>query len=174
MRAFRLLFAAAALVLASANSPVKSAPPFPDLQQAEIEAKTRTGTHRFTVWIAADDPSRERGLMFVRELPPDRGMLFLFEQPEFAAFWMKNTYISLDLVFIDPDGVVLNVASHAKPHSLAPIPSDGPVIAVLEVVAGTAGRIALEAGDRVTLPTLRTTSAFPRSPKANRGARRPE
>ena len=110
---------------------------------------TSTGVHEFGVWIAADDESRERGLMYVRELPPDRGMLFVFERPQALAFWMKDTYLSLDLIFIDPAGRVLNVAAHARPHSLNPIRSEGDAIAVLEVLAGTARAIGLEAGRSV-------------------------
>lgn len=125
---------------------------FPDLQTTEVEIKTASGTHAFSAWIAADDPSRERGLMYVRELPPNQGMLFLFDEPQYAAFWMKNTYLSLDLVFIAADGRVVNVAHDATPHALAPIPSRGPVTAVLELVAGSARRIGLVAGDRVTWP----------------------
>ncbi|MEX0733211.1 MAG: DUF192 domain-containing protein [Steroidobacteraceae bacterium] len=129
------------------------------LPQSELEVVTPTGAYRFDVWIAADDWSREQGLMHVRALPFDRGMLFLFERPEFAAFWMKDTYVSLDLVFIGPDGAVVNVAENTRPHSLEPIESDGPVSAVLELVAGTAKKIGLAPGNRIALPTLRTTAA---------------
>ncbi len=73
---------------------------FPALERTELKAKTAGGSHRFTAWIADDDGTRARGLMYVRELPPDTGMLFVFEQPQFASFWMKNTYLSLDLIFI--------------------------------------------------------------------------
>ncbi len=132
---------------------------FPSLEQDEVQVATSTGVHDFGVWIAADDRSRERGLMFVREMPPDRGMLFLFEQPQPLAFWMKDTYLSLDLIFIDAAGRVLNVAERARPHSLAPIRSAGDAVAVLEVLAGTAHTIGLRPGDRLTLPTLRTTGA---------------
>lgn len=152
---------AAALLAACAHTPASGDEPFPKLPQDEVEVVTATGSHRFRVWIAADDRSRTRGLMFVRDLPADRGMLFLFEQPQPAAFWMKDTYIPLDLVFIDATGRVLNVGHDARPLSLAPIESEGPVIAVLEVQAGTAARIGLAAGDRVRLPSLRTTSRQP-------------
>jgi len=128
----------------------RPAPLFPHLPTAGVNVRTASGTHAFSVWIAADDSSRWRGLMYVRELPPDQGMLFLFDEPQYAAFWMKNTYLSLDLVFIAADGRVANVAHDATPHSLAPIPSRGPVTAVLELVAGSARRIGLAAGDRVT------------------------
>ena len=153
MRGRAPYFACLALVAACASAQ----DPFAKLPQAEIEAQTASGKHRFQVWIAADDPSRERGLMFVRELPPGRGMLFLF-----------------DLVFIDPAGVVLNVAADARPFSLEPIPSKGEAIAVLEVPAGTARRIGLAAGDRISLPSLRTTgAAIPASRATTRLARLP-
>ena len=92
--------------------------------------------------------------MFIKELPADQGMLFLFERPEFASFWMKNTYVSLDIVFIAPGGVVANIAHDTPPLSLAPIKSVAPVTGVLELVAGTAARIGLVAGDRVRYPAL--------------------
>ncbi len=170
MRGRAPFFACLALVAAGASAQ----DPFAKLPQAEIEAQTATGKHRFQVWIAADDPSRERGLMFVRELPSGRGMLFLFEYPQQAAFWMKNTYIPLDLVFIDPAGVVLNIATDARPFSLEPIPSQGEAIAVLEIPAGTARSIGLTTGDRVTLPSLRTTgAAIPASQGSARTSRIP-
>jgi uncharacterized membrane protein (UPF0127 family) len=74
-----------------------------------------------------------------------------------AAFWMKDTWLPLDLVFISPQGKVVNIAEDARPHSLEPILSDLPVSAVLEVTAGTAKRIGLRPGDRIELPSLRTT-----------------
>jgi uncharacterized membrane protein (UPF0127 family) len=157
MRRLSLALAGAALVTACASTPARPQDPLPALAQAEVRAVTGTGTHHFKVWIAADDRSRARGLMFVRELPPDRGMLFLFEYPQEAAFWMKDTYLSLDLVFIDATGMVLNIAPDARPFSLEPILSDGPVIAVLELSAGTARRIGLAPGDRIHLPSLPTT-----------------
>ena len=153
MRPSTFMLASLALVAACASTPAL----FPSLQQAKLQAKTAQGTHDFSVWIAADDESRQRGLMFVRELPPDRGMLFLFEFPQEVAFWMKDTFLSLDLIFIDPAGKVLNIAASAKPYSLDPIESQGRAIAVLEVVAGTARTIGLKAGDTITLPTLQTT-----------------
>jgi uncharacterized membrane protein (UPF0127 family) len=137
------------------------------LEQAEVRAETANGEHRFEVWVAADDASRQQGLMFVRRLPADRGMLFVFDAPQTAAFWMKDTYVSLDLVFIDAAGQVANIAANARPESLDPIFSRGPVIAVLEVAAGTARRIQLAAGDHVRLPTLQTTS---RAPPSRKGA----
>lgn len=158
MKRAALYLAGAALAVACANTPARTPDPFPNLTQAEIEVAAAGGTHRFRVWIADDDRSRTRGLMFVREMPADRGMLFIFQVPQPAAFWMKDTYLSLDLIFIDPQGRVLNIARDARPLSLTPIRSDGPIIAVLELAAGTAARIGLAPGDRIELPSLRTTS----------------
>ena len=157
MRHFAPLFAFVALAAACAGTLASAPALFPSLDQASVTVTTASGKHEFAVWIAADERSREQGLMFIRELPPDRGMLFLFERPHPAAFWMKDTYLSLDLVFIDPAGRVLNVATDAKPLSLMPIRSSGEALAVLEVLAGTARKIGLEPGDHVELPTLRTT-----------------
>jgi len=150
MKRLLALLALAALCIGSASALGRRVPvPFPDLPRADIQVITATGRHDFKVWIADDDPSRERGLMFVRALPADHGMLFLFERPHFAAFWMKNTYLSLDIVFIDPQGIVVNVARNTEPFSLKPIESAAPVAGVLELVAGTVERINLVTGDRI-------------------------
>jgi uncharacterized membrane protein (UPF0127 family) len=103
--------------------------------------------------------------MYLRSLPADHGMLFVFEEPQYAAFWMKNTYLALDLIFIAADGTVVNVAANAKPLSLEPIASRAPVKAVLELVSGTAARIDLGAGDRIVHPSLAVPSidSSPRS-----------
>ena len=87
--------------------------------------------------------------MYVRELPPDTGMLFIFEQPQFASFWMHNTYLSLDLIFIAADGTVVNIAAGTRPLSFDPIVSTAPVRYVLELVAGAAAKIGLKPGDRI-------------------------
>jgi len=166
MRQSTFILASLALAAACASTPAL----FPSLQQAKVQAHTLQGTHDFSVWIAADDKSRERGLMFVRELPPDRGMLFLFEFPQEVAFWMKDTVLSLDLIFIDPAGKVLNIAANAKPYSLDPIESRGRAIAVLELVAGTSRTIGLKAGDTITLPSLRTTGTTAAAPDKGESA----
>ena len=129
---------------------------FARLPRSEVSISTASGRHVFWVWVADDNLARERGLMNVRALAPDAGMLFLFEAPHFASFWMKDTYVSLDLAFIDASGVVVNVARNAVPLSLEPIRSEAPVSRVLELVAGTADRIGLQPGDRVdyTNPAL--------------------
>jgi uncharacterized membrane protein (UPF0127 family) len=155
MRPLNLLLATAALVATCANASTVDLPAhFATLSQSEVKVVTTKGSRGFNVWIAADDLSRARGLMFVRELPADRGMLFLFDRPQYAAFWMKNTYVSLDLVFIGPDGVVVNIVKDAEPLSLRSIVSEAPVKGVLELVGGTAATIGLSAGDRIVHPAF--------------------
>ena len=119
---------------------------------AKLEIVTATGAHRYKVEIADDEASRERGLMYRRQMPADQGMLFEFPRREPVAFWMKNTYLSLDMAFIDADGTVRRVVQRATPQSEALIPSGAPVVAVLELNAGQAAAIGLKAGDKVKFP----------------------
>jgi uncharacterized membrane protein (UPF0127 family) len=115
-----------------------------------LEAVTAKGTTRFLVEIADSPAERERGLMFRESLAPDRGMLFDFQrtQPELA-FWMKNTLIPLDIIYIRADGTVLSIARNATPLSEVPIPSGGPALGVLEIAGGRAAEIGLRPGDRI-------------------------
>ena len=110
---------------------------------------TATGDHVFSVEIANTPNAREIGLMNRRFMPQDRGMLFEFDRDEPLAFWMKNTYISLDMVFIARDGKVTHVVNRAEPLSEAIIPSGGPSAAVLELNGGVAAAIGLRVGDKV-------------------------
>ncbi len=117
---------------------------------------TSTGRHAFQVEIADNDASRERGLMDRRYMAPDHGMLFEFDRDEPVSFWMKNTYIPLDMIFISPSGVVTHVAANAEPLSERIIPSSGPCMAVLELNGGTAASIGLKAGDKVRHPFFKS------------------
>ncbi|MHB8815236.1 MAG: DUF192 domain-containing protein [Steroidobacteraceae bacterium] len=104
----------------------------------------------FEVWIA-DTPSRqEQGLMFVRDLPAGQGMIFPQDSPQVAHFWMKNTYIPLDMVFVGEDGRIAKIIANARPFSLDVLSSDVPVIAVLEIRGGEAKRLGIQMGDRVS------------------------
>lgn len=162
MNRFLALFVLASLCAGSAAALGKRPPaPFADLERADVRLITASGRHDFKVWIADDEKSRERGLMFIKSLPADQGMLFLFEQPRYAAFWMKNTYLSLDIVFIGPDGVVVNIANDTRPQSLDPIESQAPVKGVLEVLAGTAARIGLTPGAHVLHPAFGSSAESP-------------
>lgn len=117
-----------------------------------LEIATSSGQHAFQVEIAANDASRERGLMDRRYMAPDHGMLFEFDRDEPVSFWMKNTYIPLDMIFIAPTGVVTRIVANAEPLSERVIPSGGPCVAVLELNGGTAAAIRLKVGDKVRHP----------------------
>jgi uncharacterized membrane protein (UPF0127 family) len=121
--------------------------PAAELQTLEIASKT--GVHAFQVEMAITPEEKEHGLMFRRELPEGQGMLFDFMVDQPVAFWMKNTYIPLDMIFIRGDGRILRIAENTEPMSERNIPSGGPVRAVLEVIAGTAKKFSIAAGDRV-------------------------
>jgi hypothetical protein len=129
--------------IAIAATPVRTAP----LQTLEIASKT--GVHIFSVEIADTEPAREKGLMFRKALPEGRGMLFDFQKDQDVSFWMKNTYIPLDMIFIRGDGRILRIAENTEPMSTRTVPSGGPVRAVLEVIGGTAEKMGLAPGDRV-------------------------
>jgi uncharacterized protein len=118
--------------------------------RATIEIVSGTGVHSFDVQLATNDAERERGLMFVKSLPEGQGMLFDFKRDQPVSFWMHNTYIPLDMLFISGDGRILHIAENAKPLSDALIPSQYPVRAVLEVIGGTAEKLGIKAGDHVS------------------------
>jgi uncharacterized membrane protein (UPF0127 family) len=130
--------------------------PLARFPSAELTIESRGTIHRFHVYIAATEPRRNQGLMFVKKLAPDRGMLFLWEAPQTASFWMKNTVIPLDLLFIAPDWRVIRIAENATPLSLATIDSMGVVTGVLEVAGGTSHRLGIQPGDRVRYPAVDT------------------
>ena len=117
--------------------------------QETIEIASKSGVHMFSVEIANNDAERERGLMFRKELPEGRGMLFDFEREAPVAFWMHNTYIPLDMIFIRADGSILRIAENTEPLSDRLVPSGGPVRAVLEVIGGTARKLGIAPGDKV-------------------------
>lgn len=114
----------------------------------KLEIATASGSHVFSVEVMSDDAGREKGLMYRRFMPQDRGMLFDFKEEEQVTFWMKNTYIPLDMVFISRRGIVTRIVANAEPLSETLIPG-GPAYGVLEVNAGVAARIGLKVGDKV-------------------------
>ncbi len=120
--------------------------------QQTLEIASKTGVHAFTVEIADTEPEREKGLMFRKELPEGSGMLFDFHREQEVGFWMQNTYVPLDMIFIRGDGRILRIAEDTEPLSTRIIPSNGPVRAVLEVIAGTAEKLGIAPGDRVASP----------------------
>jgi uncharacterized membrane protein (UPF0127 family) len=110
--------------------------------------------HTFNIWIAATNPHRMRGLMFVKSLPEDAGMLFLYGSPQPASMWMKNTLIPLDMLFIRGDGRIVHIAANTKPHSLDPISAGQNVTAVLELKGGQSAKLGIQPGAIVMHPAF--------------------
>jgi len=120
-----------------------------------IEIASRTGVHLFSVEFVDNDKDRAQGLMYRKSLPEGQGMLFDFGREQDVAMWMKNTYIPLDMIFIQGDGRILRIAENTTPLSERIIASGGPVRAVLEVIGGTAQKLGIAPGDRVAHPMFR-------------------
>jgi len=120
------------------------------LQIATQDAKL----HKIDVWVADNDSRRARGLMFVEQLDDDAGMLFVYPQPQPIAMWMKNTHLALDMLFVNADGRVHRVVENTTPMSLDTIESQGNVVAVIELKAGTAARLKIRPGAQVIHPAF--------------------
>lgn len=118
------------------------------LREVPLTVRSASGTHRFTVQVAATPEQQERGLMFVHSLAGDRGMIFPYDPPQDVAFWMKNTLIPLDMIFIRSDGTIIRIAT-AKPLDLTPVPAGEPIVAVLEIAGGRAAELGIREGDLV-------------------------
>ncbi|MDR3527958.1 MAG: DUF192 domain-containing protein [Rhizomicrobium sp.] len=119
------------------------------LAKAQIVIDTNKGPATFDVEMAVDNAARAKGLMFRTELGSHEGMLFDFGKEEFRAFWMKNTVISLDMLFIKADGTVSTIAENTIPYSETPVPSSEPVQAVLELKGGAARQLGIAPGAKV-------------------------
>ena len=141
-----------ALVLAaSANGqPVEPTGPQPELPKEKLAIVTRDGkAHIFNIEMALTPEQQQVGEMFRTSVPVDGGMLFDWGQPQVSRMWMKNTLVSLDMVFINPDGVIRTIAENTVPLSLATVDSRGPVRATLEVLGGTTAKLNIRVGDTV-------------------------
>ena len=143
------------LAMAAAAYLVVPLPAARGAEQQTLEIASKTGVHVFSVELAVTDEERERGLMFRRSVPEFTGMLFDFKRDQEVSMWMKNTYVSLDMIFIQSDGRIRRIAENTETESLKIIPSGGPVRAVLEVAGGTARKLGIEPGDRIASPILR-------------------
>ena len=124
----------------------------PAAQQGTLEIATKSGVRVFAVELAVSDAEREKGLMFRKQVPEGTGMLFDFKKDQQVTMWMKNTYVSLDMIFIRNDGRIAQIAENTEPESEKIIPSGAPVRAVLEVVGGTAKKLGIAPGDKVASP----------------------
>jgi hypothetical protein len=118
---------------------------------SELTIVTVSGPRKFAVELALSEPQREQGLMFRRSMAPDAGMLFDMDAPQNITMWMKNTFIPLDMVFID-QGRIVDIHERAVPMSLDIISSRAPARYVVELNGGTADRIGAKIGDKVTSP----------------------
>lgn len=136
------------LLATTLASPIQ-AQPQPTLPQSDLVINTAKGPQRFRVELADNDMSRSRGMMFRTSMAPDAGMLFDFKQEQMASFWMRNTLLPLDMLFIKADGTILNIHQRAIPHDESGVNSTGPVRAVLEVNGGTVSRLGIKPGDTV-------------------------
>ena len=110
---------------------------------------TDKGRYNFRVELADTPQTREMGLMYREKLPSDQGMLFEFKRTEMQSFWMKNTYIPLDIIFVERSGRIARIARSARPRSLIPISSRTPVWAVLELNGGLTSLLGIRVGHRV-------------------------
>src|SRR5258708_6009416 len=147
----RTLAFAVALAAAWLMAPL----PAGSAEQQTLEIVSKSGVHVFSVELAVTDEERQKGLMFRRSLPESQGMLFDFKRDQDISMWMRNTYVSLDMIFIRADGRILRIAENTETESDRIISSGGPVRAVLEVVAGTPKRFGVPPGERVPSPTFR-------------------
>ncbi len=158
MRA-RIIYAAAAALAACSLAGCQSAAEAPHRQPAETAQKlaqqtvvvtTAKGERRYVVEVARTDEEQSRGLMFRESLAPDAGMLFPFRTPRRAVFWMRNTLIPLDIIFIRRDGTIARIAEMTTPLSLDPVDAGEEVVAVLEIAGGGARAAGIQAGDTVS------------------------
>ena len=156
MRALHGVFIAFLLLAAALGADSGHAASF---QKSMLTIDTATGAHRFAVELATSPEQQEQGLMFRRSLPADAGMLFDLGNTRPAVFWMKNTLIPLDMLFITIDGRVADIHERAVPLSEATIESKVPVRAVLELNGGTVERLGIRLGDVVHHPLFGTGAA---------------
>jgi uncharacterized protein len=117
-----------------------------------LEIATKSGVRVFSVEMATTEEEKQTGLMYRKELADGKGMLFDFSPEQQISMWMKNTYISLDMIFIRADGRILRIAENTEPLSTKIISSGGLARGVLEVAAGTAQKYGIQPGDRVAHP----------------------
>ena len=133
----------------SASNAVELGQSSAGLEQVPLTIVSNGKTHQFTVEVAKTTEEQAMGLMYRNRLAPDRGMIFPFDPPRDASFWMRNTLIPLDMIFVRADGSIANIAANTVPYSEEPVPSDGPVKAVLEIAGGRSAELGIEPGDIV-------------------------
>lgn len=160
MKPFVRLLAIPALFLAACSPQAGAgAAPTPEAQATHAVSGLRVipltitqdgKTHRFRVEVAETAEQQARGLMFRTEMGADEGMIFPNQPPQMRSFWMRNTVLPLDMIFIGPDHRIVNIIANAEPYSLDPRPSAAPVIGVLELIGGRAAELGITPGATVT------------------------
>lgn len=151
----KFLFAALVAVPAACQptaNPVALERSVAGLDQVPLTIVSSGKTHRFTVEVARSVEQQQMGMMNRNSLAPDRGMIFPYDPPQPVAFWMKDTLISLDLIYVAPGGKILRIEANAVPLSLDQLPSGGPIEAVLELAGGRSAELGLKPGDQVSWP----------------------
>jgi len=143
------------LLACSPQAPAQNAPvenvaqdrlPQTGLREVPLTITSKNKVHHFTVEVAASPEQQERGLMFRRSLATDHGMIFPYDPPQEVAFWMKNTLIPLDIIFIRSDGTIVRITK-AEAMDLTPLPSGEPITGVLEIRSGRAAELGITEGD---------------------------
>ncbi len=155
----RLRLWRAGLLFVAICGPVAGANAAPDCSAGVVDLRWDGGQARFAVEIADDLAERARGLMFREEMPAAAGMLFVYDRPQAASYWMKNTLIPLDIIFIGADGTVTRVARMARPHDETPIPGGSAIQFVLEINGGLATGLGLRQGAVLRHPAIDQTVA---------------
>ena len=158
-----LAAALALLPMLACSAPLAADEGFP---RSALEIRSAGGRQWFNIRVADTEPRRELGLMYVTRLPSDEGMLFPEDQPRVMSMWMKNTYIPLDMLFIDTHGRIVCLLANTKPESLDILSCDKPVKAVLEIGGGEAQRRGIKVGDEVVHATFNRRP----HPRSGRGA----
>lgn len=123
--------------------------PVSGLKVVPLTVTSLGGEHAFRVEVAETAAEQARGLMFRTELGPDEGMIFPHDPPRQASFWMKNTPLPLDIIYVGVDGRISNIAAMTTPYSLEPLPSEGLSSLVLEIPGGRAEQLGIAPGDKV-------------------------
>lgn len=157
MRLIVLLLAALCAACSPNGSAGSSAPsaaaeaihPVSGLRVIPLTVTSGSTTHKFTVEVADTPQAQSRGLMFRTELGPNEGMVFPYPAPQILGFWMKNTPLPLDIIFIDQDGRIINIAAETTPYSLDSVYSERAAVAVLELPGGRAAELGIGPGDVV-------------------------
>lgn len=135
---------------ASSPEPTAAVHPISGLPIVVLTVESEGKVHKFAVEVASTEAEQAKGLMFRTGMAADEGMIFPRKEARKAAFWMRNTVIPLDIIFIGPDRRILNIGAEAQPYDEAPVPSSGPVIAILELNGGRAAQLGLAPGDKVS------------------------